>query len=245
MPSRILREGLLDSDVIGSVTPEAEMLFVRILLLADDYGRYDGRVSVICRRAFVNRRDIDDQMCAGLMDELVRAGLIEGYVVDAKPYIVIPTFNQRTRSKKSKFPDRPIQINQIVKDEFVSQMADECQPDVRPPRTYSYSESESESDQNAFRFAKFWAAYPRKTAKLTATKAFKKLKATDALMSQLIAALDREKESPQWRKDSGQFIPHAATWLNQHRWEDETTSGSPSGGDWRQDPRFKGALCEQ
>ncbi|MNH08813.1 hypothetical protein D3C79_682460 [compost metagenome] len=27
--------------------------------------------------------------------------------------------------------------------------------------------------------------------------------------------------STDWTKDGGQFIPHAATWLNGKRWEDE------------------------
>jgi DNA replication protein DnaC len=34
-------------------------------------------------------------------------------------------------------------------------------------------------------------------------------------------SLNKYKKSPQWTKDGGQFIPHAATWLNQERWNDE------------------------
>jgi hypothetical protein len=30
------------------------------------------------------------------------------------------------------------------------------------------------------------------------------------------------KNSQQWTKDGGQFIPMPATWLNGRRWEDET-----------------------
>ncbi|RNF93802.1 hypothetical protein EFK07_03350 [Pseudomonas putida] len=35
------------------------------------------------------------------------------------------------------------------------------------------------------------------------------------------AALAAWSKSHDWTKDSGQFIPHAATWLNGKRWEDE------------------------
>ena len=35
-------------------------------------------------------------------------------------------------------------------------------------------------------------------------------------------ALAKQKESDQWKSDSGKFIPNPATWINQRRWEDET-----------------------
>jgi hypothetical protein len=52
-------------------------------------------------------------------------------------------------------------------------------------------------------------------------KAFVKLKADDELFASIIAGLERAKESEQWIKDDGKFIPYAATWLNKRRWEDE------------------------
>ena len=42
-------------------------------------------------------------------------------------------------------------------------------------------------------------------------------------MDVLIAAIERQKQSQQWIKDDGQYIPNPATWLNQGRWEDEVT----------------------
>lgn len=71
-------------------------------------------------------------------------------------------------------------------------------------------------------FAEFWKQYPRKAAKPAAQKAWKKLKPSSQTLSGLMAALDRQKDSPEWLKDGGQFIPHPATWLNGRRWEDET-----------------------
>ena len=43
------------------------------------------------------------------------------------------------------------------------------------------------------------------------------------LLETIISQLNQSKSNPQWQKDEGQFIPHPATWLNQRRWEDETT----------------------
>ena len=71
------------------------------------------------------------------------------------------------------------------------------------------------------RFETFWKAYPRKTAKGAARKAFAKLKVTDELLTVMLDAIEAQKFSSQWRRDGGQYIPHPATWLNQARWEDE------------------------
>lgn len=38
----------------------------------------------------------------------------------------------------------------------------------------------------------------------------------------MITALEKQKQSKQWLKDNGQYIPNPTTWLNQKRWEDET-----------------------
>lgn len=70
-------------------------------------------------------------------------------------------------------------------------------------------------------FAAFWTAYPRKTAKPNAEKAFARIDPDDATFAAMLAALDRQRRSPDWCKDGGQFIPHPATWLNQRRWEDQ------------------------
>lgn len=69
-------------------------------------------------------------------------------------------------------------------------------------------------------FARFWEAYPRKIGKGAAEKAYAK-----ALLridgpdppGQMLLALERVK--PTWREP--EFTPHASTWLNESRWEDE------------------------
>ena len=71
-------------------------------------------------------------------------------------------------------------------------------------------------------FDAFWSAYPRKTAKPQAAKAFARLGNTDDLLPVMLAAIARQRLSPQWTKDGGEFIPHPATWINGRRWEDQT-----------------------
>ena len=70
-------------------------------------------------------------------------------------------------------------------------------------------------------FSKFWDAYPKHIAKQSAVKAFEKLKPDEKLLEAMLKAIELQKESKQWEKDDGAFIPYPATWLNQRRWEDE------------------------
>lgn len=76
-------------------------------------------------------------------------------------------------------------------------------------------------DYDADGFAAFWAAYPKKAGKADALKAWNKLAPDVVLQEQMGKALEVQKQSQQWRKDGGQYIPMPATWLNGRRWEDE------------------------
>lgn len=78
------------------------------------------------------------------------------------------------------------------------------------------------------RFVEFWRAYPRKENKPAAARAFLKIDPSPELLAEIVAAVARNAASESWTKSGGQFIPHAATWLNGRRWEDQgTTNGSP------------------
>ncbi|MEB3881569.1 hypothetical protein ODJ72_23780, partial [Pseudomonas guariconensis] len=70
-------------------------------------------------------------------------------------------------------------------------------------------------------FSRFWKLYPRKVGKDKAEKAWAKLKVSQALFDKIVSALAKHRQLPGWTKDNGQFIPHASTWLNGKRWEDE------------------------
>ena len=74
-------------------------------------------------------------------------------------------------------------------------------------------------------FNQFWTAYPKHIAKQSAVKSFEKLKPDEKLLEAMLKAIAMQKESKQWEKDGGAFIPYPATWLNQRRWEDELPQG--------------------
>lgn len=69
-------------------------------------------------------------------------------------------------------------------------------------------------------FASFWSAYPKKTAKPAAQKAFRSAKINGHLPD-VLADIERKASSDDWLKNGGQFVPNPATYLNQRRWEDQ------------------------
>lgn len=70
-------------------------------------------------------------------------------------------------------------------------------------------------------FDGFWAEYPKKVARLDAIKAFEKLKLANGDLERLMAGLRAQKETLDWQREEGRYVPHAATWLGGKRWLDE------------------------
>jgi hypothetical protein len=68
------------------------------------------------------------------------------------------------------------------------------------------------------RWDEFWTAYPRKTGKAQAAKAWQKLKPADR--DAALAALPEHVGFWHRNGTATQYIPHPATWINGRRWED-------------------------
>ena len=83
-------------------------------------------------------------------------------------------------------------------------------------------------------FAEFWTAYPRKKSKAAAERAWAKIRPGEELQAEILAALEQAKQSRDWQKEGGQYIPYPATWLNARGWEDELESAAPE----RRQPTF-------
>ncbi len=81
------------------------------------------------------------------------------------------------------------------------------------------SERKKEDSQNVTltQSAQFYAAYPKKVAKLEVDKAYAKA-LKSATHEEIMAGLERYKRNLPAER---QFIPHPATWLNKGRWHDE------------------------
>jgi len=75
-------------------------------------------------------------------------------------------------------------------------------------------------------FDEFWKSYPRKTGKGRAEKTWLKINPNKELSQRILTAVKAQRNSKDWTKDGGIFIPYPATWLNDRRWEDEIYSSN-------------------
>lgn len=93
------------------------------------------------------------------------------------------------------------------------------QPDLLTNRDVSVvARSEEQSRASADEFERFWAIYPRKTAKGTARARWKSAVAKAGSVEKILAGAQRYARDP--NRDP-RYTAHAATWLNGERWEDE------------------------
>lgn len=79
-------------------------------------------------------------------------------------------------------------------------------------------------------FGKFWQTYPKKIAKKKALKEWTKLAPSPELTEKILKAVESAKQTSQWKKDGGDFIPHPTTYLIQERWNDELKVDRPKTG---------------
>ncbi|HMJ64334.1 MAG TPA: hypothetical protein VK615_03195 [Candidatus Binatia bacterium] len=108
MPNRLIRAGLVESEAVNTLSCEAERFFSRLLLKADDYGRYHAHPQLLKAHLFPLKPEITIGDISGWLAECEKADVVWCYDVDEKRYVCIPKFRQRLRLRNpSKFPDPP------------------------------------------------------------------------------------------------------------------------------------------
>lgn len=81
-------------------------------------------------------------------------------------------------------------------------------------------------------FLKLWECYPKKTGKGKAYESFNKIGVDEQLLSKMIDAVNAIKNTNDWQKENGRYIPMLSTWLNQRRWEDEVLNSIPNNNEY-------------
>lgn len=139
MPNRILKESICSSEEIDSLSWFEEVLFYRLIVKCDDYGRYDGRLKFVKNSCFP-LKDITEKDVEKALYKLSAVGLVRAYEAQGRPYLQLATWeqHQNIRAKKSKYP--PF-------DETCIQMySSESDCSRNPIQSESKSKSESYSD---------------------------------------------------------------------------------------------------
>lgn len=69
-------------------------------------------------------------------------------------------------------------------------------------------------------FAAFMAAYPRKAAEARARRQWMRMRPDTHLQTAMLAALAMQRQSAEWQREGGRYIPLPGKWLRGQRWLD-------------------------
>ena len=237
MPTRYLKAGICDSSHIESIPSDAaEVLYYRLLVTVDDFGRYDARPAVIKARCFPLREDLPSKQVDDWLLELAQAELVWLYEVNGQPYLQVQRWDNKPRAAESRFPQVPVNADGCMQlrasVQHLHTSVQQLHTDV--PLTVTVTGTETRASQTPpatakprrpsalnGAFTEFWERYPRKKSKGQAEKAWVSIKPDEQLQDRILTAVERAKTSADWRRDGGKFIPYPASWLNAKGWEDE------------------------
>lgn len=160
MPNRIIRESVCTSDSIDGLSWFEEVLFYRLIVSCDDFGRYDGRAAIIKNRLFPLKDNLTLKTVENALHGLASAGLVVFYMSQDKRFLYLPTWGkyQSQRAKESKYP-APVTTMQA--DEIICKQAQAdvsvfenrySRIDIRESKC-AIRESRSESKTRGTRFA--------------------------------------------------------------------------------------------
>lgn len=105
MPNRIIKESVCTSDNLDSLSWFEEVVFYRLIVHCDDYGRMDARPAILRSRLFP-LKTVTDKQITNAIQSLRSADIIDLYEVDGRSYLQMRKWDkhQQVRAKKSKYP---------------------------------------------------------------------------------------------------------------------------------------------
>ena len=132
MPNRIIKESICTSESIDGLTWFEEVVFYRLIVNCDDYGRADARPALLKARMFP-LKTVTEKQISDAIQSLRTAGIVCLYVVDGRPYLQLRTWDrhQTIRAKKSKFP--PPEIGERQEENICKRMQADASKCPRNP----------------------------------------------------------------------------------------------------------------
>ena len=127
MGNRIIKESIKRSPEIDSLSWFEEVVFYRLIVTADDFGRLDGRPVILKNDLFPTKETVTRKAVEDALEKLTSVGLLIPYV-DAEsgmPYYYLPSWpkHQRLRKSKERYPAPP-QVAASCRD--LPQVAADC-----------------------------------------------------------------------------------------------------------------------
>lgn len=107
MPNRIIKESICSSDSIDTLSWFEEVLFYRLIVNCDDFGRFDARPALLKARLFPLKEGVTHKQIEAALSKLSTAGMVQVYMYDQKPFLQLVSWakHQTVRNKRSKYPE--------------------------------------------------------------------------------------------------------------------------------------------
>jgi hypothetical protein len=200
----------------GKLGEFCQVLFPLIVANTDDFGRMAADAFTVKNVVLPSSRRPESDFDRAL-DALHTVGLIVRYEVNGSIYLQVNQFDEHqpnlTKRTRSRFPE--FQGNSGISEKVPLNLTES---------NLKESNVREENPEPALRavdgFDAFWAAYPKKKAKDDARKAWQKRRPDAALLRVILDALQQQRQSPDWQKENGRYVPFPATWLNRGQWTD-------------------------
>lgn len=243
MPNRIIRDGILESHAVNRLSPEAELFYRRLLSIVDDFGRYEWDAQKLRLRAMGLRYDWATlEQVQGWMAECAKE-VVKVYEVGGTLYGQLEKWKDKPRASKSKFPSYEEstayrEIAMHVQADAMQMQADDSTCKHLRPNSNAKSLSKSLSNPTPIDFPTnpnpntedvwaepadpsiiFMEAYPKQTGIQLAIQTYQSV-VKQSEHAEVLAGLERWKQSEAWAKDDGMYIPEAHKWLTDRRWKD-------------------------
>jgi len=217
---RMFAKTIVLSDAFLDMPLGARCLYMTMGMLADDDG-------------FVNAPKSIMRQCGATEDDL-KVLLAKKFVLPFESGVIvikhwrINNYLQKDRIQPTKYQEEfallELEGNGAYTKQSEACIHDSVYIDKNSKDKNSIDKNTDSSEQD---FERFWSAYPKKKNKGQARSSFSRaLKKTS--VETMISAVEKQKQSKDWKKDNGQFIPYPSTWLNAEAWENDMTATAPT-----------------
>ena len=239
-PEFFRHEGLYEAEQKEKLP--LRLAFIGLWTAADKEGRFKWQP----RALKLDCLPYEDCDFSRVLDALATRGFIQKYEHEGQFYGVIPSWKAHqvinNRETESTLPDpheSTILTREARVDDATGTRLKHAQGEGKG-REGKGKGKEGEGRVDDFDI--FWKAYPKKTGIDDARRAFAKRNVDGDLLNTMLAAIEAQSASSQWKKDDGQFIPNPSTWLNQGRWQDQVFTGRTAADNegWKP-PELRGA----
>jgi len=224
---RMIDPKIWESEDFSTLSNLAKVLFIGLFSLADDEGR--GKANPIYIRSKLFPYTVDKVRPTDIttaLSEIAQSMSITFYTVNGTQYYALTHWDFWQKIDKpspSTFPS-PEEADGLVEYSTNDQRTldeDYALIEKNKNRTEENKNKKENTNRLRARFAEFWMVYPKKMAKQEAEKAWEKNVTSDEVADLIISDVKQRVYRSDWARENGRFIPYPATYLNQHRWEDE------------------------